>query len=257
MEWRPPLAEVVLHHTERAVVRLGDDVYVKVDADHARLEREVAAMGAVADRALRVPEVLWTRPGVLAMTALPGRPLARHGEPSPFDTDAWWRAGAVARAIHTTPVPADLAASFAPDGLSSRIESERRWLIDDGRIDAAVVHARAEHAHRHLDGRTHERAFGHGDLQCEHVLVDADGSIAVIDWGDAGAGDPAYDLAVLTVGNAERLGDVLAGYGPSDAHDPDVIAAYWSLRRLGGVRWMLEHGYDAVGDIVALSIWPT
>ena len=49
------------------------------------------------DFALRVPEVLWTRPGILAMSTVPGRPLALHGEPSPFDADAWWRAGAIAR----------------------------------------------------------------------------------------------------------------------------------------------------------------
>lgn len=256
MDRTPPLAEIVLDHAERAVVRLGDDVYVKVDTDHARLDREVVAMRAMAARALRVPEVLWSRPGLLAISAVPGRPLALYGQPSPFDTDAWWRAGAVARSIHSTPAPAGATSVFAAGGLPAWIDAERQWLLDDGRVEPAVVHARAEHAHRYLDGRAEARAYCHGDLQCEHVLVDADGSIAVIDWGDAGCGDPAYDLAVLTVGNTERLDDVLAGYGPADLVDREVISAYWSLRRLGSVHWMLAHGYEATADIAALSVWP-
>ena len=35
---------------------------------------------------------------------------------------------------------------------------------------------------------------------------------------------------------------VLAGYG-ADV-DVDVIRAWWSLRSLLGVRWLVEHGYD-------------
>ena len=62
--------------------------------------------------------------------------------------------------------------------------------------------------------------------------------------GPVGAcrGDALYDLAVLTLGHQENLGDVVAGYGTGV--DLDVIRAWWSLRSLCGVRWLVEHGFD-------------
>ena len=49
-------------------------------------------------------------------------------------------------------------------------------------------------------------------------------------------------LAILTLGHPERLGDVLAGNG--SGVDQDVVRAYWSLRSLTAVRWLVEHGFD-------------
>ena len=72
--------------------------------------------------------------------------------------------------------------------------------------------------------------FTHGDLQITHVFVDGDEVTGVIDWSEASRGDALYDLAILTLGHEEHLGDVLAGYG-TDV-DRDVIRAWWSLRSL-------------------------
>ena len=74
--------------------------------------------------------------------------------------------------------------------------------------------------------------FTHGDLQITHVFVDGDEITGVIDWSEAGQGDALYDLATLTLGHEEHLGDVVAGYG-TDV-DLDVIRAWWSLRSLRG-----------------------
>ena len=72
--------------------------------------------------------------------------------------------------------------------------------------------------------------FTHGDLQLDHVFVDGDKITGVVDWSEAGQGDALYDLAILTLGHEEHLGDVVAGYG-TDV-DLDVIRAWWSLRSL-------------------------
>ena len=40
----------------------------------------------------------------------------------------------------------------------------------------------------------------------------------------------------------EHLGDVVAGYGADIGLD--VIRAWWSLRSLSAVRWLVEHGFD-------------
>ena len=64
----------------------------------------------------------------------------------------------------------------------------------------------------------------------------------MLDWSEAGQGDALYNLAVLTLGHAERLGDVVAGY--ASTVDLDVIRGYWSMRSLLGIRWLVEHGFD-------------
>jgi hypothetical protein len=51
-----------------------------------------------------------------------------------------------------------------------------------------------------------------------------------------------YDLASLTLGHKEHLSDLVAGYGCEV--DLDVIRAWWSLRCLTAVRWLVEHGFD-------------
>jgi aminoglycoside phosphotransferase (APT) family kinase protein len=84
--------------------------------------------------------------------------------------------------------------------------------------------------------------FMHGDLQVAHVFVDGDRVTGVLDWSEAGQGDGLYDLASLTLGHPEHLGDVLTGYG-GDV-DLDVIRGWWSLRCLTAIRWLVEHGFD-------------
>ena len=63
--------KVVVAHSERATVRVGD-VFLKVDADQARIDVEVEAMALVP---VPTPEVLWRKPPVLALAAVPGAAL--------------------------------------------------------------------------------------------------------------------------------------------------------------------------------------
>src|SRR5919198_6056638 len=92
--------EVVVAHHERATLRVGD-VFLKIDSDQTRTDVEVKAM-AVAP--IPTPEVLWRKPPVLALAALPGMALGRLGEPSPASSAAAWAAaGAAARTLHDAP----------------------------------------------------------------------------------------------------------------------------------------------------------
>ena len=84
--------------------------------------------------------------------------------------------------------------------------------------------------------------FRHGDLPVAHVFFDGDEITGVVDWSEAGRGDAMYDLATLTLGHLEHLSDVVAGYGAGV--DLDVIRAWWSLRSLTAIRWLLERGFD-------------
>ena len=67
--------EVVVAHTERATLRVGD-VFLKIDADQTRTEIEVDAMAMAP---VPTPEILWRKPPVLALAALPGTALGRLG----------------------------------------------------------------------------------------------------------------------------------------------------------------------------------
>jgi hypothetical protein len=74
------------------------------------------------------------------------------------------------------------------------------------------------------------------------VVHEAAGQRDAVDWSEAGLGDALFDLASLTLGHEEHLGDVVAGYGTGV--DLDVIRAWWSLRSLRNIRWLVEHGFD-------------
>jgi len=72
-------------------------------------------------------------------------------------------------------------------------------------------------------------ALLHGDLANRNVLV-ADGALAaVLDWEDALAGDPLFDVAGwgTFVGNHERRDDLLAGYAPGGALPAGAEFRYW------------------------------
>src|SRR5262249_53995770 len=93
--------EVVVAHHERATLRVGG-VFLKIDAARARTDVGVEAM-AIAP--IPAPEVLWRKPPVLALAALPGTALGHLGEPSPASPAAWAAAGAAARMLHDAPLP--------------------------------------------------------------------------------------------------------------------------------------------------------
>src|SRR5438046_10430646 len=82
--------KVVVAHNERATLRVGD-VFLKVDADQTRTDVELEAMAMAP---IPTPDVLWRKPPVLALAALPGTALGRLREPSIASPAAWPAAGA-------------------------------------------------------------------------------------------------------------------------------------------------------------------
>ncbi len=127
------------------------------------------------------------------------------------------------------------------DELASRLADECEWLVANDILPADVVTRNRQIAEAAL--RPWTPAFIHGDLQVDHVFVAGDEVTGVVDWSEASQGDAHFDLATLTLGHPEHLGDVVAGYG-TDV-DLDLIRAWWSLRCLLNVRWLVEHGYGS------------
>jgi aminoglycoside phosphotransferase (APT) family kinase protein len=226
--------EVVVAHAERVTLRTGD-VYLKIDADQARIDVEVEAMAMAP---VPTPPILWRRPPVLAIAAVPGTALGRLGEPSAASSAAWAAAGAAVRTLHDAPLPPWPGRTL--DELVARLDGECEWLVANDVLPADLVTRNREAAAAAL--RPWTPVFVHGDLQLSHVFVDGDAITGVIDWSEAARGDALFDLAILTLGHEEHLADVIAGYGAEV--DLDVIRGWWSWRSLVAIRWLVESNFD-------------
>ena len=236
--------EVVVAHAERATLRVGD-VFVKIDADQTRTDVEVEAMALAP---VPTPEILWRKPPVLALAALAGTPLGHLGEPSAASSAAWRAAGAAVRTLHDAPLPRWPGRSV--DDFAGPLDGECEWLIANGVLAADVVTRNRRLAESVL--RPWTPAFIHGDLQVDHVFVDGDEVTGVLDWSEASQGDALFDLATLTIGHPEHLGDVVAGYG-TDV-DCDLIRAWWSMRSLSNIRWLTEHGFGSPEEMPETAV---
>ena len=237
--------QIVIAHAVRATLRVGD-VFLKIDGEQARTNLEVEAMSLVP---IPTPKILWHKPPALALAALPGCPLGRLGEPSTASPAAWAAAGAAIRTLHDAPLPPWPGRTL--DELSSRLESECEWLVAHDVLPVDVVARNRRLADTVL--RPWRPVFVHGDLQVDHVFIDGVEVTGVIDWSEAAQGDALFDLATLTLGHPEHLGDIVAGYG-TDV-DRDLIRGWWSLRCLSNVRWLAEHGFgppDTMPEVAVL-----
>jgi len=235
-----PEVDVLVAHRARATLRVGD-VFLEVDPDRAGTDAEVAAMALVA---VPTPRVLWRQHPVLALELVPGTALGKFGHPSPVGPASWAAAGAALRQIHQTPLPASPAPALTGQ-LHQHLDDACAWLLARGVVPADVLERNRRRAALVLHPRaaTSTPAFIHGDLQPDHVLVDGDRVTGVIDWSAAGPGDPALDVAVLTLGHPEHLPDVVAGCGAGV--DLDAVRAWWSYRALTAVPWLVEHGFGS------------
>ncbi|MEV6545393.1 phosphotransferase [Streptomyces sp. NPDC051665] len=230
--------EVVVAHSERATLRVGD-MFLKVDADQARIDAEVEAMALAP---VPTPEILWHKPHVLAIAALPGTTLGRLGGPSTGSPTAWAAAGATIRELHDAPLPPRPGqAGRNIVALTAELDAECERLVTNNVLPTNLVTRNRQVAEAAL--RPWTPAFTHGDLQIAHIFVDGNDEVTgIIDWSEAGQGDALHDLATFTLGHEQHLTDVITGYG-TDV-DLDVIHAWWSLRSLLVIRWLTEHGFD-------------
>lgn len=225
--------DVVLANNDRVTVRVGA-TFLKIDADLERSRKEAEAI-RLAD--VPTPEIEWHRPPALALAELSGGPLGRLGEKDEASTDAWRSVGRALRTLHDSPLPP--WPDLAEDKLRARISDGAAWLRANEVLPPDVIDRNRELAEGVI--RPYEPAFIHGDLHIEHLFVDGTAVTGLIDWSEARAGDPLYDLASLALGHPERLDDLEVGYGRPI--DRDIVRGWWAWRCLGSIRWLFENGY--------------
>lgn len=252
--------EVLAAHAERMVVggtdRKRRRVVVKVDRHAERHQREASVLRALRAAGIPVPEVLDARRSdevvdawVLVLEQVPGRPLEES------DDDACWSGvgEGLARLHHA--LPAADAPPFVGQTDGTFADHIRAWTalgqrlgVDDGWLTSDQADRLGGLAGTAADhGAAAPEVLLHGDCAPEHWLRCPPALSRPVDLGDAGAGDPAYDLMVLTLTAPARLVAVLEGYG-ADAdlrqHIEAVLPGYRALRLAGEVAWLREHGYD-------------
>ncbi|NOX29906.1 MAG: phosphotransferase [Actinobacteria bacterium] len=84
----------------------------------------------------------------------------------------------------------------------------------------------------------------HGDAQPGHFFVD-DGCVQAIDLADWTVGDIAFDLAVLTLDETNRLDELLLAFDSADRKSIAVRVGLYSMLRLATeIRWFDEHDFD-------------
>jgi aminoglycoside phosphotransferase (APT) family kinase protein len=96
----------------------------------------------------------------------------------------------------------------------------------------------------------------HSDLLPQHMLVDGAGRVGVIDFGDVGPGDPAWDFAVLG-SYAPWVGpELLSRYRLADNDEGLLERAarqavrFWFVRL--GQRLSSRHRSESVAGIAAM-----
>jgi aminoglycoside 2''-phosphotransferase len=215
------------------VVIVNDDLvfrFARAPWGEEGLAAEAALLDVVRSRlAVPVPRLELHAPGVSSHRLLRGEPLTRewlYRMPPRRRVALLAGVGAFLRDLHRIP-----ATELAGVGDSESGRTRDDWRAMYHRIEEVLFpllfrHQRAavrEHFTPVLDERLSmdvEPALIHGDLAPYHILARADGSglAGVIDFGTAGRGDPATDLATLLVHyGAGLLDDLRATYPIDDA----------------------------------------
>lgn len=140
-----------------------------------------------------------------------------------------------------------------PDGwLDTPEPSDHRGILDAalsaGALDAATARWAAALLGRLSPALTAPargpRRFLHGDLLPMNVMVDGGAFVAVIDWGDAGWGDPALDFWGLP---AELTEHAVAGYREVAELDEAAVARARAEQLSRGLRHLVEPGRRPLG----------
>ncbi len=232
------------------LLRLDDDgsVIMKV-APVDELRREVWVCRRLVGAGLPVPEVLahdldHDRP-FLIMDVVPGA----ASDAASVATEA----GRVMRTVHDVELDGfgliDLDGERVRGRYASWAESLAAEaagageLVAAGLLDAEVAGRAVSVATGPLTRYDGAGVLLHRDLKVQH-LFGLDGRLtSIIDWGDAAAGDPAYDLARLSMAGESIMAAFGAGYG-RPAPSPDRLAAYRVALSLAAMIYELRAGGD-------------
>ncbi|MGO1052748.1 phosphotransferase family protein [Crossiella sp. CA198] len=221
-----PLPPGVANHC----YRLGPGLVLRIPrGDPAELGKEAAVIPVARAEGVRTPAVIAYDPDLpyLVLEHVPGAELTT---PDPVALTELGRQ--LARLHRVTP-------ATAIPGVPADTESDPRLLVDHlattGLLDRTAATWLTDWFHHLARYRPALKpVLVHGDIHPQNLLAH-NGSITLIDWGDAVWGDPATDFVKLPL---DHLRPVLTGYLPTATDHLDWAARIlwhqlsWTLGRL-------------------------
>jgi aminoglycoside phosphotransferase (APT) family kinase protein len=128
-----------------------------------------------------------------------------------------------------------------------------RRLHDAGRVDEETARA-IEHLARELEPHVPARAdarFIHNDIHPMNIMCSTDGALlAILDWGDAGWGDPALDFATIPLA---AIPSALRGY---ESEAPGALGSFPEARVIRHILLRaVEDLCEAPGKPLPLKAW--
>ncbi|MDP2859513.1 MAG: phosphotransferase family protein [Bacillota bacterium] len=138
----------------------------------------------------------------------------------------------------TTLEPESIREFLAPSSISPQLAPILKWM-DDHRPG--------------LEGG--ETCLLHGDFHLWNIMLREDGRPVVLDWGQAGLGDPHHDIAQsMLLSKTQNMPGVaqacLEAYGAASGRRFENLELFETMalaRRLGGVMVCLADGPEALG----------
>lgn len=214
-----------------------DDRYVlRVPKNEAMclgdLHAEVAAIPVARDVGVRTPRLVAFDPSgeivdvpYVIVERVHGVDLASLAEDDPRLPGLYRQLGRQLAMLHTAPIPPPHPWFRNPE------PTDVEPLLDQviaagllGRTQAARLLAMVEDFDRamveDLGNEPPRLGFLHGDIKLDNLMVDMQGDLVLIDWGDAGIGDPALEFQSLPIAVVET---VLADYLPLAGRDDPTL----------------------------------
>ncbi len=240
-------ATVLVDRPDRLVAHLAaadGEWVIKVASQADAFDAEVAAMSALAAIDIPVSTVVFVDagpPAVLIASWAPGSPItATH------PASVLMEMGRLLRRIHSCPASAPYSGHPT---ISSWITAWMAFLIPWWQTQGASEEERAaliwweeEVGPALVDRAGSQMLF---DGRPDHMLVDAEGRLHLIDVADLQAGDPVMDLAVLELNAPGILEGLLRGYAPSSTERElitTLVPFYATLRALSAAEWLANIG---------------
>jgi len=239
--------EVLQAHHERAVLKLtnsaGATRFLKLDSSESRHRHEVSGLGHLASKAM-APEVVFSNPNrdglaVLVLAEAHGQPLSTRSS----QTD--W-AAAARSLVDMNVIEVNTVGDTGVGNWSAYLAGLAEYA-DGSDLVSRAIGGSIQSIVDDLAGFEPGSAglgFIHGDAQPGHFFVDG-GRIQAIDLADWTVGDIAFDLAVLTLDETNRLDDLVLILDPSNRRQVVArVKLYWMLRLATEIRWFDEHDFD-------------
>jgi hygromycin-B 7''-O-kinase len=192
--------------------------------------KEVFLLELVAGR-VPVPEIVYTTPGVLLMTRLPGQP-ARFTDDDSVEISR--QLGRLLRELHAVTFD---AFGYIETRVTSPVATNTEYMRR--RVDRKVQSGPADlrDALKHYFGERDAAFDGcetavlcHNDAHDANVLVENGRITGIVDWENAVAADPIFDLAKAWAFSDGRSDGTLAalmdGYGPLREDWRDAFELY-------------------------------